>query len=111
MARKERPHTPDGRYLVARGVLKRCTNPNLDDQTRRKAVKKLMQGRMSGDHAAVNDAKIELGESGPVWWSDNEPDLSGSKPEDTAYAGWWSSLSSEEQAAGHADSKLKPKGD
>jgi len=31
MARKNRPHTPDGRYLVSKGIFKRCTNPSLDD--------------------------------------------------------------------------------
>lgn len=107
MSRKERPHTPDGKYLVARGLLKRCTNPNLADQDRRKAVKKLMQGRMSGDREAVTEAKIALGESGPVWWSDGAPDLSGTPPADTEYRGWWETLSEEDQDAGRADSRLK----
>jgi len=46
MARKDRPHTSDGRYLVAKGILKRCTNPTLDDSTRRRSVKQLMQARI-----------------------------------------------------------------
>jgi len=89
MARKDHPHTADGRYLVARGVLKRCTDPTLDDTARRKAIKKLMQARMSKDQQAVLVAKIELGESGPVWWDDGEPDYSGKHPTDTPYRDWW----------------------
>ena len=88
-------------------MLKRCTNPDLDDQVRRKAVKKLMQGRMSGDKAAVEAAKVELGEAGPVWWSDGSPDLSGTAPSDTLYAGWWDELTNDERTAGLADSRLK----
>lgn len=107
MPRRERPQTPDGRYLVARGVLKRRTNPKLDGKSRRTAVKKLMQGRMSGDKDAVQAAKIALGETGSVWWSDDQPDLSGTNPEDTVYAQWWANLSEDERVAGCADSKLK----
>jgi len=69
MPRKDRPHTTDGRYLVAKGILKRCTNP-------------------------------ELGEAGPVWWEDNEPDFSGQHPAETPYATWWNSLSDTEKQAG-----------
>ena len=100
MPRKDRPHTTDGRYLVAKGILKRCTNPDLDDSTRRKAVKKLMQARMSKDKPTVLEAKTELGEAGPVWWNDGEPDLSGQHPADTPYANWWSSLTDTERQAG-----------
>ena len=107
MPRKDRPVTPDGRYLVSRGMLKRCTNPTLDDQVRRKAVKKLMQGRMQGDSAAVLSAKTALGESGPVWWEDGAPDYSGVAPADSPYMQWWNTLDSTEQEAGLADSRLK----
>jgi len=100
MPRKDRPHTTDGRYLVAKGILKRCTKPDLDDGTRRKAVKKLMQARMSKDKPAVLEAKIDLGEAGPVWWEDNEPDFSGQHPAETPYATWWNSLSDTEKQAG-----------
>ena len=106
MARKERPRTPEGRYIVARGVLKRCTNPDLDDRLRRKAVKKMMQARMSGDKSAVIAAKTELGEAGPVWWTDGAPDLSDVAPQTTDYREWWENLTAAEQEAGHADSKL-----
>jgi len=93
VARKDRPHTPDGRYLVSRGILKRCTNPELDDSTRRKAIKSLMQARMSRDAEAVLAAKIILGEAGAVWWDDGAPDFSGTRPEASPYTEWWASLS------------------
>ncbi len=100
MSRKDRPHTPDGRYLVSRGVLKRCTNPALDDSARRKAVKRLMQARMAKDREAVDAAKSTLGETGPVWWSDGAPDYSDKTPDNTPYSEWWQSLSEAERAAG-----------
>jgi len=100
MARKDRPHTSDGRYLVAKGILKRCTNPELDDSTRRKAVKLLMQARMAKDKEAVLRAKIALGEAGPVWWEDESPDYSGQHPSETPYADWWQALTDPERQAG-----------
>lgn len=100
MARKDRPHTQDGRYLVAKGNLKRCTNPSLDDSARRKAVKQLMQARMAKDKDAVLKAKLLLGEAGPVWWDDGAPDYSGKHPSDTPYADWWNSLSDSSRESG-----------
>ncbi len=100
MARKDRPHTPDGRYLVSKGILKRCTNPTLDDNIRRKAIKKMMQARMSKDKPTVLEAKIALGESGPVWWDDGAPDYSGNTPVETPYIQWWDSLTDEQRKAG-----------
>ncbi len=100
MARKDRPQTTDHRYLVSRGVLKRCTDPSLADSDRRKAVKALMQARMAKDPAAVLKAKVALGEAGPVWWDDGTPDYSGSIPADTPYADWWQTLSKAQQDQG-----------
>jgi len=100
MARKDRPHTIDGRYLVARGILKRCTDPTLDDSTRRRAVRQLMQARMTKDKDAVLQAKIALGEAGPVWWTDDTTDYSGQHPSETPYAQWWQSLTDKERQAG-----------
>ena len=100
MARKDRPHTRDGRYLVSRGVLKRCTNPDIDDAVRRKSIKKLMQARMAKDRPSVIEAKTELGEMGPVWWQDGAPDYSGQSPVNTPYSEWWNSLSDEERNFG-----------
>ena len=100
MARKNRPHTEDGRYLVAKGTLKRCTNPALEDAARRAAVKSLMQARMSKDNTAVLAAKVALGEAGPVWWQDGSPDYSGKHPTDTPYENWWNTLTDEQRQAG-----------
>lgn len=100
MPRKNRPHTPDGRYLVSRGVLKRCTNPTLDDTVRRKALKALMQARMKKDRQAALIAKETLGEAGELWWDDGSTDVSGCAPAETDYAQWWSSLTAAERAAG-----------
>jgi len=100
MARKNRPHTPDGRYLVSKGKFKRCTNPALDDAFRRKTLKTLMKARMSKDRDAALEAKIALGEAGPLWWDDDSTDYTGSAPDATPYAQWWHSLSDEERVAG-----------
>jgi len=105
MARKNRPHTPDGRYLVSCGVLKRCTNPALDDIVRRRALKKMMQGRINGDKESVIEAKIQLGEAGPVWWEDGAPDYSNQPPDSTVYRNWWRSLDSQAKAAANAPKK------
>lgn len=100
MARKNRPHTPDGRYLVSRGVLKRCTNPALEDATRRKLLKTLMQARMAKNREAAIDAKTLLGEAGPVWWDDGAQDYSNQSPDSTPYRQWWASLSENERESG-----------
>lgn len=39
--------------------------------------------------AAVNIAKHELGERGPVWWMDGDPDLTGKMVQRTVYAAWF----------------------
>jgi hypothetical protein len=109
--RKDRPHTPDGRYFVARGKLRRCTNPHLPDTQRRRLIKQLMQARMAARNAeadtditeaneAVAATKVALGESGAVWWEDDAPDYSGLEPVDTPYAQWWHALSKEARAKG-----------
>ena len=103
MPQKDYPQTPDGRYFVSKGVLWRCTDPSLDDSTRRRHVKALMQARMAVRRAeddgtmaqarkAVEAAKRALGERGPVWWDDGAEPLDRMKPEDTVYADWWAGL-------------------
>ncbi|APX92606.1 hypothetical protein BWR19_06435 [Halomonas sp. 1513] len=103
MARADYPETPDGRYFVAKDKLWRKTDPALDDTTRRARVKALMQARRAVKHAkqaddddalrearqAVDDAKIALGERGPVWWDDDAPDETGMHPRNSSYAEWW----------------------
>lgn len=100
------PVTPDGRYFVVKGQLWRCTNPNLDEETRSRLVKALMSARRAvktakgqGDAAAlktarqqVDAAKIALGERGPAWWNDGAPDYNRQRVENTPYAGWYTRL-------------------
>ena len=81
--------TPDDRYIVVRGRLWRRSDPHLDPAKRLRLVAKLMKARravamaqkgqdgpgLKRARAAVQRAKVALGERGPVWWSDGEPDL------------------------------------
>jgi hypothetical protein len=92
--------TPDGRYLVVNGRLWRCSNPALDAGERQHWVNQLMEARRavkaakaSGDpdemkvaRAAVQTAKVALGERGPVWWEDGSPDFNRYKVTNTPYA-------------------------
>jgi peptidoglycan/xylan/chitin deacetylase (PgdA/CDA1 family) len=100
------PVTPDGRYFVVRGRLWRRSDPGLAATERARLVKALMQARRavglalkSGDPQAlkaargqVNDAKIALGERGPVWWSDGAPDMNRKMVRNTPYADWYDAL-------------------
>ncbi len=77
---KDYPTTPDGRYFVVRGRLWRCSDPTLDEQQRAAWIRKLMAARravraargrddpqaLQAARAAVDRAKIALGERGPV---------------------------------------------
>ncbi|MBB3142661.1 hypothetical protein [Halomonas organivorans] len=97
------PRTPDGRYFVARQRLWRCTDPRLDETTRRDRVRELMRARravkaalgadddaaLAEARAAVQAAKLALGERGPVWWDDGAPDEAGRHPANSSYAAWW----------------------
>jgi hypothetical protein len=105
MAGLKHPVTPDGRYFVVRGKLWRMANPNLSPPTRSVLVSALMKARsavrsakLAGDpvaeaaaHRAVDIVKRELGERGPVWWTDGSPDLNGRLVTNTPYAAWFSS--------------------
>jgi hypothetical protein len=95
--------TLDGRYIVVRGRLWRRANPDLGECERRSLVASLMAARRAvaktrraGDasgeadaHAAVDAAKHELGERGPVWWTDGAPDLNRHMARNTDYAAWY----------------------
>ena len=99
--------TPDGRYIIVRGRLWRATNPGLSPERRKRLTKALMQARRAvgivrraGDKTAlaeagqaVDDAKVALGERGPVWWTDGAPDLNRKLARNTPYADWFSGLS------------------
>ena len=103
------PQTPDGRYFVVRGRLWRLSNPGLSAEEREHWVRRLMAarravatGRREGNDAAlaqarrqVNEAKIALGERGPVWWSDGAPDLNRRMARNTPYAEWFSQIAGE----------------
>lgn len=100
------PVTPDGRYFVVKGRLWRMSNPALEPTRKEDAVKRLMKARRSvrdakssGDEAAmerarraVNSAKVELGERGPVWWTDGAEDFNRQMVSKTPYAEWFASL-------------------
>jgi hypothetical protein len=101
------PRTPDGRYIVVNGVLWRASDPALAEPERERLVRALMGARRAvgaakraGDpgaeraaRAAVQAAKVALGERGPVWWTDGAPDLNRRRVEKTDYAQWWAAQS------------------
>lgn len=97
------PVTPDGRYFVVRGRLWRRSDPSLPEERRVSLVAELMHARRAvgvalrhGDkaglaeaRAAVDRAKVALGERGPVWWQDGAPDLNRRTVAGTPYAAWF----------------------
>ena len=101
--RSSPPVTPDGRYLVVRGRLWRRSNPHLPEAVRQTLVDRLMAARRAvgralkaGDDAAlamarrtVDEAKVALGERGPVWWDDGAPDLNRHMARNTPYRAWF----------------------
>jgi hypothetical protein len=106
MGRSSPLTTPDGRYIVVKGRLWRCSDPSLSEDERQRQVNRLMDARRTvgqakrcGDEDAereardrVDQAKRALGERGPVWWDDGAPDYTQCKIENTPYADWFLSL-------------------
>jgi hypothetical protein len=100
------PVTPDGRYFVVRGRQWRMANPALDRATRTALQRDLIRARSALGRArktddreahrqareAINHAKIALGERGPVWWTDGEPDDNLTMPINTPYRTWYAGL-------------------
>lgn len=100
------PITPDGRYFVVKGRLWRMSDPSLDPDRRERHVADLMAARRavaaagrSGDEKArreardaVQTAKVALGERGPVWWRDGDPDLNRHLARNTPYAAWFETV-------------------
>lgn len=98
--------TPDGRYLIVRGRLWRTHDPALPEPTRTRLVEQLMGARRavraalhSGNdaalqqaRAAVQAAKVGLGERGAVWWNDGSPDYNRHLVKNTPYAAWYAAL-------------------
>lgn len=78
----------------------RAANPHLAESERLALVHDLMAARRevgvamrAGDvmaakaaRARVHDAKVTLGERGPVWWSDGAPDYNRRLVKNTPYA-------------------------
>ena len=93
---------------MVKGRLWRCTNPALDEAVRQALVKQLMNARravkdakrvedneaLKGARSQVNEAKVALGERGPVWWTDNAPDYNRYMAKNTPYADWYAGLDS-----------------
>ncbi|WP_024586048.1 hypothetical protein [Aliihoeflea sp. 2WW] len=98
--------TPDGRYIVVNGRLWRKSNPTLTPVERQQFTQDLMaacrdvgQGQRSGDQdavraarARVDEAKVALGERGPVWWDDGAPDYGRKLAKNTPYAEWFAEV-------------------
>ncbi|MHA6332717.1 hypothetical protein ACXYL9_03450 [Qipengyuania sp. CAU 1752] len=92
--------TADGRYIIVDGRLWRATNPQLPEDERQRWVNALMNARRAvgaatraSDEAAekaarakVHEAKVALGERGPVWWDDGAPDYNRKLVKNTPYA-------------------------
>lgn len=95
--------TPDRRYIVVRGRLWRASNPDLSDAERtalvhdlaaaRREVKAALRHsdpeRLAVARAAVNSAKIALGERGLPWWTDGAKDFNRHMIKNTPYAQWY----------------------
>ena len=96
---------------MIRGRLWRCADPSLPEARRQALVSELMDARRavgrskrSGDaaamkaaRAAVDGAKVALGERGAVWWTDGTPDLNQHMARNTPYAGWYETVSDAER--------------
>ncbi len=103
------PVTPDGRYLVVRGRLWRCTDPFLPAERRAELTRALMDARRNKGHAMragdaagreearqrVDAAKQALGERGAVWWTDGAPNWDRHMALTTPYADWFAGLEAE----------------
>ena len=102
------PRTPDGRYIVVRGRLWRTSDPSLSESRRQGLVNALMDARRAvgaamkdsdkrAERAArerVQQAKVALGERGPVWWDDGAPDENRKLARNSSYAEWWAQFAS-----------------
>ena len=100
------PVTPDGRYFVVKGRLWRCTDPALGPEKRGGLVRQLMVGWSAKKNAvrlqdadgrkaamrSIEEAKVALGERGPVWWADGAPDYNRHMARTTPYAAWFAAL-------------------
>ncbi|WP_210482835.1 hypothetical protein [Microvirga antarctica] len=104
------PTTPDGRYFVVKERLWRLSNPRLHPSDRESYVGALMAARRAVGAArrkvdteaellarvAVDRAKRNLGERGPVWWSDGAQDWNRYLIKNTPYQKWYEALQAEQ---------------
>jgi hypothetical protein len=102
----EQLHTPDGRYLIVRGRLRRASNPTLPAAERERLTRLLQEARRDvarakkrsdpelrlTARARVDDARTALGERGPLWWNDGTPDYNRRLIHNTPYADWFAAL-------------------
>ncbi|TCS36361.1 hypothetical protein EDC30_107178 [Paucimonas lemoignei] len=109
MTSQQTYRTPDDRYIVVRGRLWRASNPHLPEAEREALTRDLMAARrevrsamlaqdserLAKARAAVNAAKIGLGERGPVWWDDGAKDYNRHLVKNTPYAKWYEQVSEE----------------
>jgi len=99
------PVTPDGRYFVVRGRLWRMSDPALPEGDRSRLVKQLSAARSAlrkasgatdahrrGARRQVAEAKVGLGERGPVWWDDGAPDYNRRLAVNAPYREWFEAL-------------------
>jgi hypothetical protein len=56
------------------------------------ALKREDEAALKAARAAVDAAKVALGERGPVWWTDGAPDLNRHMVRTTPYADWFEAL-------------------
>lgn len=94
-------------------------NPNISSAARSDFVRELMAARsavrtakLAGDqaaeaaaHHAVDMIKRQLGERGPVWWTDGSPDLNGHMVKNTHYTAWLLSLKTRSHHHQHTQSR------
>lgn len=90
--------------MVVRGRLWRLSNPHLSEPDRQALVSELMAARRDVKDAKddiektkiarqrIDVAKISLGERGPVWWTDGEPDYNRKLARNTPYREWFEGL-------------------
>lgn len=104
------PITPDGRYFIVRGRLWRCSNPELPQARRQQLVDELMEARRAVKQAKtanspdllqlarqrVHQAKVSLGERGPVWWHDGVQDFNRHLVTNTPYRSWFEHIKLEQ---------------
>lgn len=57
------------------------------------------RGAVASARSRVDAAKRDLGERGPVWWTDGAPDLNRRMARNTVYANWYSSQAEGDEPA------------